>query len=182
MPTSPAQSTTQSRTTSPQTPQTPERSVGLNARRPRLGDQTPHTQGLLKTAAAETRLSILISHAFPQRIDFTEECKGIYIAACRETQARVQELRYTRSPTYRSLILALVRRRLDYMCYPRAQQASHIASTKVTSSPPRGSKRSPCKDCHALRLQLADGHRRDCGPSRRPEAPSQLRDGRSAGS
>lgn len=103
-------SSPQSRTTSP--PKTPRKPV-TNASRPRMGDQTPSTHGLLKASASDTRQDLFLTDAFPERVIFTEKCKATFLAACADAQASVQRQRFLKSTTYRGLVLTILRQKLS---------------------------------------------------------------------
>ncbi|KIO24384.1 hypothetical protein M407DRAFT_26196 [Tulasnella calospora MUT 4182] len=99
-----------SNTASP--PRTPLKSVA-NPRRPRMGDQTPSTFGLLKASASDTRLELFVKDAFPERTIFTETCKATFLAACADVQATLHHKRFLKSNSYRGLILTILRQKLS---------------------------------------------------------------------
>ncbi|KIO19239.1 hypothetical protein M407DRAFT_11502 [Tulasnella calospora MUT 4182] len=109
-----------SRSSAVASPRTPRKAGGG---RPRLGDQTPTTAGIIKAAASDTRQALILEDAFPDRPTFVEQCKAIFVSTCADFQATIPQRRFQKSETYRGLVLALLRQKL-----PQVRQEVRIAA------------------------------------------------------
>ncbi|KIO16905.1 hypothetical protein M407DRAFT_33447 [Tulasnella calospora MUT 4182] len=114
-----------SRSSAVASPRTPRKARGG---RPRLGDQTPTTAGIIKAAASDTRQALILEDAFPDRPTFVEQCKAIFMATCADFQATIPQCRFQKSETYRGLVLALLKQKL-----PQVRQEVRIAALSKTA-------------------------------------------------